>query len=147
VIPQLLDECKHNFGVMIIGADVVHARADERHATERQYCDRTRNDNARFGSADHRVHCTTIVPTIDRSSDMSVSLRLWFRRQDFKQHQFIPDSFSSIDAQILRGRRQPSQTHTQTSSLPLGDDASMPYRLDTHSSHILPTVVIGGISA
>jgi hypothetical protein len=36
VIPQLLNECQYNLCVMIIGADVVHARADELRATERQ---------------------------------------------------------------------------------------------------------------
>src|ERR1700675_1674015 len=36
-----------------------------------------------------------------------------------------------------RERRQPSRTHLQPSSLPLGEGASIPYRLHTYSSHIL----------
>ena len=63
-LAQLLDECQYDPGVVIIGADVVNARADVHHAAERQCRESTRSDKARLRDAGHEVYCTTIVPTM-----------------------------------------------------------------------------------
>ena len=49
---------------LVISAEVVDPRANEHHAPNRQECDATRDDKARFRFSAHGNYCTTIVPTM-----------------------------------------------------------------------------------
>src|SRR5205814_9396817 len=55
-LPQLLDDCQYDLGVVVIGADVVNTRADVHDAADRQCRESTRNDKTRFRYAAHLLN-------------------------------------------------------------------------------------------
>jgi hypothetical protein len=55
-LPQLLDDCQHDLGVVVIGADVVNPRADEHDAADRQCRESSDNHKARFRHAGHVIY-------------------------------------------------------------------------------------------
>src|SRR3982075_367852 len=61
--PQLLDECQHDPGMVVVGSDVVDARADEHAQADACGGDRARYCEGRPAYTFHGLR-TTIVPTM-----------------------------------------------------------------------------------